>query len=172
MPRRFLILLSTVIFYSQSAFAVEVALSFVPSPAVVGRGVLSYAFWDVYEATLYAPRGQWDPLKPFALSIEYYHAIDGKDIADRSVQEMRHQGYTDEVKLAAWNAQMKEIFPNVKKGTVFSAVYIPGKETIFYNGNQVIGIIKGDDFGRSFFDIWLNEKTSEPTLRRALLGVS
>lgn len=143
----------------------------VPGAAVVGRGVLSYAFWDIYEATLFAPEGVWDANKPYALSIEYFRALNGKAIADRSVQEMRQQGFTNEVTLAAWNAQMKAIFPDVDNGTVLTAVYVPGQHTTFYKGADTIGVIKGDDFGKSFFGIWLAEKTSEPRLRRALLGL-
>lgn len=165
-------LLLTLFFLQLStAFATETPLASVPNASVVGRGVLSYAFWDVYEATLYAPDGRWDATQPFALSIEYYRAINGKNIADRSVQEIRRQGFTDEVRLAAWNTQMKAIFPDVKDGTVLSAVYVPGKPTVFYNGADVIGEIKGDDFGNLFFAIWLGERTSEPKLRRALLGL-
>lgn len=172
MQRRFFVFLSLLVFYSHTAFAGGVVLNTVPNASVVGRGVLSYAFWDVYEITLYAPKGRWDPNKHFALSIEYFHSIKGKDIADRSVQEMRKQGFSDEVKLAAWNSQMKKIFPDVKDGSVLSAVYVPGKKTIFYSRNEMIGVIKGDDFARMFFGIWLAEKTSEPQLRRALLGIS
>ncbi|MES2728976.1 MAG: chalcone isomerase family protein [Pseudomonadota bacterium] len=139
--------------------------------AVVGEGRLSVAFWDVYDARLYAPDGKWEPSKTFALSIHYLRAIDGKDIADRSVQEMRAQGFSDEVKLAAWNAQMKKIFPNVKNGSVISAVFIPGQKTTFYNDKQPIGVIKGAEFTQRFFDIWLSEKTSEPYLRKQLLGL-
>ncbi len=143
----------------------------VPAASIVGQGVLSYAFWDIYKATLYAPDGLWHAAKPFALSIEYYRALNGKDIADRSVQEMRKQGFSDEVTLAAWHSQMKAIFPNVKKGTMLTAVYTPAKQTTFYQGDDTIGAIKGDDFGQWFFAIWLAEKTSEPKLRRALLGL-
>lgn len=172
MRRRILIILIALIFYAHGALAGETILASVPGASVVGRGVLSYAFWDIYEATLYAPKGRFDPAKPVALSIAYYHAIDGRDIADRSVQEIRKQGFNDEIKLATWNAQMKAIFPDVKNGTTLSAVYMPGNQTTFYNGNKAIGAIKGDDFGKSFFGIWLGERTSKPELRRALLGLS
>ncbi len=154
------------------AQAADTVVKAVPNAAVVGRGVLTYAFWDVYQATLYAPEGKWQPSQPFALSLEYFREIKGKAIADRSIQEMRKQGFKDEVKLAAWNAQLKAIFPNVKDGTVLSAVYVPGQYTAFYNGADKIGTIKGDEFGRLFFGIWLDERTSAPDLRRALLGQS
>lgn len=172
MPRKLIILLTAFLLYSPCTKANEAIMSSVPNASVVGRAVLSYVFWDIYEATLYAPKGRYDPAQPFALSIEYFHEIDGKDIADKSVQEMRKQGFGDEIKLATWNAQLKTIFPDVKNGTVLSAVYIPGRQTNFFNGDQAIGAIKGDDFGTLFFGIWLNEHTSAPELRRALLGLS
>jgi hypothetical protein len=172
MRLKIIIVLSVFLAYPQSVSATEVIMSSVQGASIVGRGILSYILWDVYEATLYAPKGRWDPQKPFALSIEYYRTIEGKDIADRSVQEIRKQGFTDEVKLAAWNTQMKTFFPDVTEGTILSAVYAPAQQTTFYNGNNLVGTIKGDEFGRLFFGIWLDEKTSEPRLRRALLGLS
>lgn len=153
-----------------TAHALESVQATVPDASVVGRGTLTYAFWDIYDATLYAPQGKWDRSKPFALSIRYNWPLDGKSIADRSVQEIRKQGFQDEVKLATWNAQMKSIFPDVGQGTVLTAVHAPGVKTVFYHDNKIIGSIKGDEFGRYFFDIWLSEKTSAPDLRRNLLG--
>ncbi len=155
----------------KSIWASELIQKSIGNASIVGEGKLSVAFWDVYNATLHAPGGEWNSSRPFALSIKYFRDIRGKDIADRSVQEMRMQGFNDEVRLAAWNAQMKSIFPDVKNGSILSAIFIPGKQTTFYNGNQPIGVIKGDEFSRRFFDIWLSEKTSEPELRKQLLGL-
>lgn len=171
MRHKLLLCVNIFLFYAHSALATEAIFTKVPHASVVGRGVLTYVIWDVYTATLYAPYGRWDLAQPYALSLEYYRDIDGKDIADRSVQEMRKEGFTNEVKLATWNAQLKTIFPDVKDGSVLSAIYLPGKETVFYSGDNAIGAIKGDEFGRYFFGIWLSEKTSAPELRRALLGL-
>lgn len=170
MPPRLTLFFSFFLLCASPAPASDIALRLLPEAAVVGRGVMTYAFWDVYEATLYAPQGQWNPEQPYALSLIYYHAIDGSDIADRSVQEMRAQGFSDEVVLATWHAQMKDIFPNVKKGTVLTGIYTADEQTVFYEGVEKIGSIKDPNFGKHFFGIWLNDKTSEPKLRRALLG--
>lgn len=166
-----LFLLGILMLTAGPARAADELMASVPNAAVVGSGMLSVIFWDVYKATLIAPDGHWNPAKPFALSIAYLRTIDGKDIADRSVQEMRKQGFTDEVRLATWNNQMKNIFPDVKPGSVLMAVYHPGKNTQFFDGDRAVGAIKGDDFAKAFFGIWLDEKTSEPELRRALLGL-
>lgn len=170
--RHNLLALAVMFFTCQPAHSAQVISSSIPNAAVVGQGVFSYVFWDIYEATLYAPNGLWNPSEPYALTIKYYHAIDGKDIADHSVREIRKQGFTDELKLAAWNAQLKDIFPDVNRGSILSAVFYPGNQTVFYKGSLPIGSIKGDEFGKAFFGIWLSERTSAPDLRRALLGLS
>jgi hypothetical protein len=154
------------------AFSAEIITKLVPDAKIVGEGRMSVAFWDIYDATLYAPQGKLTQAKPFALSIRYMREIDGKDIADRSVQEIRGQGYTNEIRLAAWNAQMKKIFPDVEDGTVLLAIFIPNQKTIFYHGNTPIGTIRDAEFTRWFSNIWLGEKTSEPKLRHRLLGLS
>ena len=147
------------------AFAIEGVLRQIPDAKPVGEGRLSLVFWDIYDATLYAPNGK------FVLSLRYKQTIDGHEIADRSVQEIRKQGYQDEIRLAAWNSQMKAIFPNVKEGTVLSALFIPGEKTVFYSGDKQIGVIADAEFARLFSDIWIGDKTSEPQLRRKLLGL-
>ncbi len=150
--------------------AMDLAVSFVPDAKQVGQGRLSVLFWDVYDAKLYAPDGTWSQDKPFMLSLHYFREIKGVDIADRSVQEIRNQGFDDEVKLAAWHTQMKHLFPDVEDGSILSAVFIPGEKIKFFDRHQPIGVVNDAMFVRLFADIWLSEKTSRPDLRRQLLG--
>jgi hypothetical protein len=149
----------------------DVAEKYVPDAQIVGTGRLSVVFWSVYDATLYAPKGQWNADAPYALSIQYLLEIEGKDIADRSAEEIRKQGFSDEEMLTQWQTQMQDLFPNVKEGTELTAVLNPQKSTDFYFDGQFIGSIKDPDFGGHFFNIWLSEKTSEPALRKKLLGL-
>ena len=152
------------------AYASPLISQHVPDAKEVGSGRLSVVFWDVYDITLYAPEGDWQHSKPFALKITYMRTIDGTDIADRSAEEMRNLGYNNEVKLAAWHSQMRTIFPDVAPGTELTGVYRSDQSTIFYHNNQQIGLVRDPEFGQWFFDIWLSEKTPEPQLRAALLG--
>lgn len=142
----------------------------VPDAREVGSGRLTYMFWDVYDATLYAPRGQFDPRKPFALRLEYLRSLKGRAIADTSAEEIRKQGFRDEVRLAAWHEQMVRMFPSVQEGSVLTGIYAPGKGTSFYSGGKKIGTIKDEEFGRYFFNIWLGPQTRAPSLRRKLIG--
>lgn len=153
-----------------SVLADGVVQSHVPNAQPVGTGRLSVLFWDVYDATLYAPNAVWNPAQPHALHIVYFREIEGGDIAERSADEMRKQGFADEAKLAEWQKKMAGIFPDVHKGSQLTAIYTAQKSTDFYEGDKRIGSIKDPEFSRRFFDIWLAETTSEPELRRKLLG--
>lgn len=154
------------------AYALDHIRTYVPNAEKVGQGRLTYMLWDVYDAALYAPSGDWQSDEPFALQLSYLRNIQGQKIADRSVEEIRAQGFSDEVRLADWHTQMRSIFPNVDEGIALTGVYTNAGETIFYEGDREIGRIKDPQFGRQFFNIWLSPQTSAPDLRRKLLGQS
>jgi hypothetical protein len=142
----------------------------IPDAQPVGSGQLSYLVWDVYDATLYAPDGVWTDIPPYALKLDYLMDLEGDDIAERSITEMRGQGFNDETKLIAWESEMKSIFPNVSKGTSLTGIYDENGITTFYQNGNLIGRIEDSEFGKRFFDIWLHPKTSEPSLRAQLIG--
>ncbi len=166
--RSWMVMIGAVVFAWQ---AQAEPLSAVPDAKPVGTARLSKLVWDVYDATLYAPDGQWSDAQPFALSLHYLMALDGQDIAERSVAEIRKQGFGDEVKLAAWYSQMKAIFPDVRKGSEITGIYQPDAPTAFYLGSESLGQIRDPEFGRWFFNIWLGDNTSEPDIRKQLLGM-
>lgn len=143
---------------------------YVPNADVVGQGRLKVMLWDVYDIALYASEGDWRSTPPFALNITYKMDVTAEMIADRSVEEMRKQGFRDEVRLAGWHTQMKTLFPNVKKGQTLTGILDAKGESVFYQNDQRLGKISDPEFGRKFFDIWLSERTSQPRLRQALLG--
>jgi hypothetical protein len=146
-------------------------LSHVPQAAEIGSGRLTYLFWDVYDARLFTSKGASSVTPPYALSLTYLRDLEGEKIADRSIEEIRKQGFKDEVVLATWHQQMRELFPDVKKGTTLTGVLTSEGESLFYHNGKQIGYVKDPLFGEHFFGIWLNEKTSEPTLRQALMGL-
>lgn len=147
-----------------------VAERYVPDARKVGDGVLSYLFWGVYKATLYAPGSRWRADAPFALSLDYMRELKGRDIAERTIAEIRDQGFTDEAKLLTWQEKLAALFPDVTEGDRLTAVRHADGRTLFYRDDKRIGMIDDPAFGARFFDIWLGEKTSEPKLRRKLLG--
>lgn len=154
------------------ALATDYIQELVPEAQKVGEGRMDFMVWDIYDAALFAPQGQWQDDQPYALQLTYLRNLSGVKIADRSVQEMRGVGYSDEVRLATWHTQMRGIFPDVDDGDVITGIYTEEGHTVFYREDIEIGRIKDPQFGRAFFSIWLDPKTSAPDLRERLLGLA
>lgn len=136
-----------------------------------GQATMRFFGLKVYDIHLWTAKEKHADTEAFALQLIYDMSLKGKDIAERSVTEMRKQGYTDEEKLKRWGAEMARIFPDIKKGDSLIGVSIPGQEVRFYSREKMIAAVADVEFARAFFDIWLSEKTSEPALRERLLGV-
>lgn len=142
----------------------------IPRAAMVGQGRFRVMIWDVYDATLFAPRGLYNDRGPFALRLSYLRNIEGRKIADTSSEEIRRQGFTDEIRLAIWHRQMREIFPDVKKGTTLTGIQRADGSVVFYHDGKQAGVIDDPDFAPRFFAIWLAPDTAAPALRLSLTG--
>lgn len=170
---RCVILLSLLFISTQALSAASAPVkSELDNPQVVGEGKFTYYFWDVYNATLYAPDGNWNNNGAFALNLEYLRDFEGKKIAKRSIEEMRKQGMTDEDLLEQWRQKMEEIFPDVSDGDSITGVATREKTTRFFLNSDFIGEVADASFTEHFFNIWLGKKTSEPELRDKLIGDS
>ena len=143
-----------------------------PGLEAVGSHHFRYLLFHVYDATLWAPKGRWSADSPFALDIRYALDIRGRDLSKRSIEEMRKQGHDDAAKLARWAAEMDRVFPDIKAGDRLVGVHVPGREARFYSARGLLGTVPDGEFARAFFDIWLAERTSEPAMRRGLLGTA
>lgn len=139
---------------------------------LVGKGIYKALFWDIYQAELFAEKKPWQHNQAYSLRLTYFRNFDGKSIAERSIEEMRGLGFQDESKLQEWLQTMLKIFPDVQKGESITGVRQASGATEFFKNNQKIGWVEDPEFGRWFFGIWLDEKTSAPDLRVQLLGES
>jgi len=142
----------------------------VPDANLVGEGMFTFYFWDVYRASLYAPNRNYDHAKPFALRLTYQRELEGKKIAQRSIDEMKKQGSLSNDVAETWLSKMESIFPDVSEGDVLTGIAINKEETQFYFNGEYIDAVQDSDFTSRFFDIWLGNKTSEPKFRKLLLG--
>lgn len=170
--RRFILLLS-ILFMNLSSLSHAEAKNlqaYIDNPEVVGEARLKMFFFKIYDASLIAQNGVFEQDQPFALKLKYLRDFDGKDIASRSVDEMRKQGMQDEVKLAKWFQQMKLLFPNVKEGQTITGIVDANQVSHFYFDSQHLGKVEDKEFSEWFFNIWLAENTSQPDMRLALIG--
>lgn len=138
--------------------------------SVRGTAALRVIGLKVYDVRLWTQMKPFSHADPFAVELVYDMSFKGKDIADRSVKEMRSQGFNDEMKLKRWGDEMTKIFPDIQQGDTLIGVSFPGKEARFYNREKLIATVPDVEFSKAFFDIWLSERSSEPKLRLKLLG--
>lgn len=141
----------------------------IPGAQALASSRFSYMFWELYDATLYASLDATNELKPpFALRLAYLIDLDGRAIADRSIEEIRLQRHVDEIRLAQWHSQIREIFPNVRAGEALTGIVTSDMITRFYRNGQFIGQVTDPEFTLRFFNIWLGKKSSDRSLRARL----
>ena len=145
-----------------------------PGARLVGQGRLRWFGLAVYDARLWAQR----PLAaaevaqaPLALELEYLRRLDGRAIAERSIEEMRALARIDDADASRWLQQLTAIFPDVQRGDRITGVQRPGESARFFVNARQTGEVGDAEFTRLFFGIWLAPQTSQPGLRAALLGL-
>lgn len=147
-----------------------------PGLRLQGLGRLRFMGLQVYEAHLWVgaaaltgDAADWSG-KPFALEVVYRRSLKGGAIAERSLKEMRRQGAPEPAAAERWLGAMRQLFPDVKAGDRLTGLNVPGMGARFFFNGRLLGDVREPAFARAFFGIWLSDKTSEPELRRALLG--
>lgn len=168
---RILLFLCALLLSSQAWATPSIIAQNITDAKKIGTARLEYMFWDIYDATLYAPQGRWQPDGPFALRLDYLRRLKGPLIADRAIEEMQKQGFQDQKKLRQWRTEMAKIFPNVHEGDSITGLRAADGSTRFFLGDKAIGTITDQEFSKQFFAIWLGEKSSEPDMRKQLLGL-
>ncbi len=144
-----------------------------PQHRLIGKGRLTVWGFQVYDARLWAlPGFKPDnlPGQPFALELAYLRDFSSKDIAERSITEMRRSAAISEEQAKTWINGMLSVIPDIKKGDRVTGIHRPGVGAQFLVNGRTSGDIADVEFARLFFGIWLSSKTSEPKVRAALLA--
>ncbi|WP_372659477.1 chalcone isomerase family protein [Hydrogenophaga sp.] len=144
-------------------------------PRLMGSATLRFFGLKIYQARLWTEAGfaaNAFQRHTFALELQYARALNGPEIAERSLKEMRRENTLDAARSQAWQTAMQAAFPDVVEGDRLTGLYRPGQATPFYFNGQLRSTVDDPSFGPAFFGIWLSPGTSEPDLRRRLLGAA
>ncbi|RZK99954.1 MAG: hypothetical protein EOP36_17525 [Rubrivivax sp.] len=131
-----------------------------------------YGF-HVYDAQLWVPPGFEAGRvfsQPFALSLVYARSLKARDIAERSIDEMRRQATLGEAEAQRWLQAMNTAFADVRSGDRLTGLHQVNLGASFFLNGQATRVIDDPRFATLFFGIWLSPATSAPALRRDLLG--
>ena len=141
-----------------------------------GQGDFRWYGFKIYDATLWVEKNNFKPSEPisskFILDLCYARDLYGGRIAKSSIEQIRHLGFGTSDQQNVWLEKMKAIFPDVRKGTHISGVYLPDKAARFYLDGKLLGEVDDPEFARAFFSIWLDMRTSASSLRSQLLNTS
>ena len=145
----------------------------VPAARLQGLGTMRFFGMAIYDVRLWAGAefaADRYETQTFALELQYARRLEGAAIAKRSIVEMRRAGRLDDSRADAWQAAMTRAFPDVAPGDRVTGVHAPGEATRFFHNGRPTSEVADPEFGRLFFGIWLAGTTSEPGLRRRLIG--
>ena len=144
-----------------------------PNARLLGSGRLTVMLFHVYDARLWVRDGfiaADASQSPLALELEYARTLEGAQIAERSITEMKRIGEFGDDAAQRWLASMKQIFVDVKAGDRLTGLQQPGLGARFFLNGKPVGEVRDAEFTRLFFGIWLSPRSSQPALRDALLG--
>jgi len=136
----------------------------------VGEARMEYLFWDVYDATLYTRSGSYKQgAHPVKFTLTYLRDFAAKDIVKATKEQWQHLGKSD--LSAKYADKLLALWPDIKKGESLSLQTSPSGEATFYHNDKKLGEITDSQFANQFLAIWLSPNTSEPALRKQLLGI-
>lgn len=141
-----------------------------PKLVKVGEGLMTFWGFDVYDISYWSTTSDWKLDSHYALALTYKRNFAKKDIVNRSIEEMKTQGW-DEKKLQKWRADLDKVLVDVSKGDVLIGFNLPGEGAVFYKKDIETGRWSDPELSQAFFGIWLSPKTSAPKVRKKLLKI-
>lgn len=144
-----------------------------PDARLSGEGVLRWLGLKVYTAQLWTSaagvRTDQPTSQPLALELRYATGLKGESIAERSVHEIEKLGYGDAPRRSRWLSELKRLMPNIAADDRLTGILEPKRGVAFFHNDKPIGRIDDPEFASAFFLIWLDERTTAPSLRASLL---
>lgn len=139
----------------------------------VGQGRLTWLGLGIYEASLWTGDGRFDGFddgQPVALALWYERRFTRQQLIEITAGEWERLELAPAAARTAWSRELDRIWNDVARGDNLTAVVVPGKETLFFDGRGLLGRVKDPDFGPAFLRIWLDSRTAIQDLRAQLLG--
>ena len=143
-------------------------------PHLQGEGRLRFLGLLIYDVRLWTEGPGLDATdwarRPLALEITYARGFDARQIAERSLGEMRRVETLPVGLAEQWLEVMSRIFPDVRAGDRLTGLHQPERAARFFHNGRFRGEVADTGFGPRFFGIWLGPSSSQPALREQLLG--
>lgn len=90
--------------------------------------------------------------------------------AVRDGMEKSTKGNIDPVKDRMEKLIKEGFSEDVEDGDVFDLIYVPGKGTTLKKNNKSLVTVKGLDFKKALFGVWLCDEPAQESLKKKMLG--
>lgn len=143
-----------------------------------GAGFRKKLFIKVYAAGLYLKEKSSDPQKiidadaPMAIRMVFvYHEVSRKKLVN-AWNEGFNNGTGDNIgqiksEIDTFNSFFSE---SAEENDIYDIIYVPEQGISVYIKGQLKGTVKGLDFKKAVFSIWLGEKPADTNLKHRMLG--
>lgn len=143
-----------------------------------GAGVRVKYFMDMYVGGLYLSAKNTNGIlvmnedKTMAIKLHIISSlVSAKKMTDAVDEGFEKSTKGKQAELKAEIDKFKAVFsPEVKQNDVYDFVYIPEKGTVVYKNNKPAVTIKGLEFKKALFGIWLCGEPADVALKAAMLG--
>jgi hypothetical protein len=135
-----------------------------------GKG--RHSLWGIrmYDATLWIVGPQWSAAAPHALDIEPGRDVPADTLVKNAIAELRDLKVGDARQLGIWQAELKKLIPNVKKGDQVIIFCSDTNRTLAYLNNSSTGEVDDPSFCPAIMSVWLHPQTKHQAVRKSLLG--
>jgi hypothetical protein len=184
--KRLLMIILAVFLMSPMASAKQIGDVSLPDSMMAGMDELllngasfrKKLFIKVYAAGLYLKEKQTDPQKitdadkPMAIRMHFVYS----KVSSKTLVDAWNEGFVNgtggnitpiKKEIDTFNACFSQ---EAKKNDIYDIIYIPEQGVGVYIKGELKGTIKGLDFKKAVFSIWLGEKPADSKLKKQLLG--
>jgi hypothetical protein len=144
-------------------------LSQAPGMHPFGKGRHSWWGIQMYDATLWIVGPRWSAAQPHALDIEPNRAVPSDTLVSNAIAEMRTLKVGDERRLKAWQAEMKQVIPDVRQGDQVVIFCSDANHTFVYLNDKSTGKVDDPSFCPALMSVWLHPQTKHQSMRKSLL---
>ena len=141
-----------------------------------GTGIKSLLFFKAFAAGFYKGQGEESDILgnyPKRIEVEYFVSIPGAKLNNFTIDVMKNNVSPAELELLKDEIKlMGKYFVDLKPGDRFSLTYIPSVGTKFAHNGQLVGIIKGQEFAKALFSVWIGKKPFDSRLKEQVLGLT
>jgi hypothetical protein len=143
-----------------------------------GAGVREKLWIDLYAAGLYLNEKSSDAAeildgdKPMAIKLHIVSKLISSDKMVDAVTEgfeKSTNGNTAPIQKEI-DTMLGFFKEDIKKNDVFDLVYLPAKGVVAYKNGEEKGVVKGKEFKKALFGIWLSNRPADDDLKESLLA--